>query len=94
MQMRVKQECSANEERRKISRNGIRQGNNQKGETKTLGSVRLRSEVKHRHDTQTRQEPPERCKNKTKTRQIINKQKADTGYDNTRLPSVHPRVLL
>ena len=43
MQMRVKQECSANEERRKISRNCISPGNNRKVETKRLGECSLRS---------------------------------------------------
>ena len=35
---------------------------------------------KPRHGTQTRQEPPERCKNKTKTEQINKQIKADLRY--------------
>ena len=45
MQMRIKQKCSANEERRKISRNCVRPGNNRRVETERLGECSLRSEV-------------------------------------------------
>ena len=48
---------------------------------KDFGECSAQINNKHRHDTQTRQEPPERCKTKTKTEQIINKQRPISEYD-------------
>ena len=72
MQMKVKQECSANEERRKITRNCMRPGNNRKGETRLRGVFGSDQKVNTDRDSD-QTDTARTLQNKTKTGQI-NKQ--------------------